>query len=565
MPTDDYLRFNTQSITELIQQRLENEGIDISRGTSAQIITDVVASVFELLQFQINRNVANSSFSKTQNLDAIISQAKILGYNPIGYQASQLFAEITLTNVLEAITYIIPRYAFFETSAGRFSICEDLTFANSFIPDDIVFEEQLFKLGSFVQHPLLTSTGNNNQRFTLSLGTNTADHNSFDVYVREPNGSWVQWEQVENLFLSTGSDNHFELRYTGNSYELVLGDCINGYAPPEGTEIAIYYLNTQTPSQALTANSESGELVRFSTTQLNQILSDISLGNKGVYINTLKDFFSVTNTSANTARIQPETVEDIRRNAPNAFQTQNRLVTAQDYETFISNNFSDFVSDVLVLDNQEYLDTYISYFCNLGLNDPLEDSRALFNQLNFADSVNYNNVWIFLVPRNGNFVSQVQKQLIVDRTSQTKTLTAEICPADPIYIEYALATPLTTIDSSDIETSFIRVARSSTTNRSISDIQQEVYTTIIDYFNSRSRTFNNLIDVNQLNTNVLNIDGVQEIFTFNETVELNNLQFYSYNPQFPDDVTNAPPTSQFDRIFVPRVLDNNLLGRIIVE
>ena len=211
------------------------------------------------------------------------------------------------------------------------------------------------------------------------------------------------------------------------------------------------------------------------------------------------------------------------------------------------------------------MDNYISYFCDLGLNNPLEDSRALFNQLNFSDSVNYNNVWIFLVPRTGNFVSQVQKQLIIERMSNTKTLTAEICPADPIYIEYALATPLTTIDRSDIETSFIRVVRSSTTNRSISDIQQEVFTTIIDYFNSRSRTFNNLIDVNQLNTNVLNIDGVQEIFTFNETVELNNLQFYSYNPQFPDDVTNAPPTSQFDRIFVPRVLDNNLLGRIIVE
>lgn len=558
---DDYLRFNSNSISTLIQEKLENGGYNVSRASSTSLLTEVVSQVFELLLYQLNRTASQSTFSKSTDLESIISQAKLLGYKPRGYQSGSAFFDLSLTANLANQTFTIPRYSFIQTSNGRYSLTQDITFANEFTVGDIVSENTLLRSGSYVQHPALTAT--NIQKITLSLGDNRVDHDSIDVYVRSPSGSWEQWSQVNSLFLSGGSDKDFEISYTGSGYTLQFGDCVNGLSPEVGSDIQIYYLSTPS-STNLVVGEAASPLTRFSTTIFDTIISDLSIGAKGVYINDLKSFFSGVNTTDSSAITLPETVDEIRINAPNNFQTQNRLVTSQDYQSFITNNYSQFVGDVIVMDNQEYLDTYMNYYHDQGLNNPLLESRSLYNQINFADSVNYNNIYFFVVPKKGNYLTDVQKAVIIEGVSDLKTLTSELCPADPIYINYALAIPETTLDFEDISNSSLRVVRSTTTNRSQADIQQEVYSTIVNYFSERASTFGNLIDVNQLNTNVLNIDGVQETYTVNNGVEIRGVNFYSYNPQF-NNVTSAPPTSQFEKIFVPRFFDNGLLGRISVE
>ena len=561
---DDYLKFNSSSILGLIKSRLKAEGFNVSSSSSTSVVSETIAQVFELLLYQLNRTASSSSFAKTIDLESIINHAKLLGYKPIGNQASSALFDIVLKDTLDSLTYIIPRFSYVETPAGIFSTTEDTVFTNEFLLEETVKSDVILKGGVYVEHPEQFSNGDKNEVVTLSLGNNTPDHNSFSLFVKEPDGTWEEWDEVNSLFLSDSDAKEFEILYTGSGYELKLGDGINGYVPPVNSRLQIYYLAVNSTDALLSSNEVTEPLVRFSTTRLNNILSEISVGQRGVYINSVSDFFDVVNTTESTQRVLPETVEDIRRNAPNNFLTQNRLVSSTDYSSFISNNFSSFVSDVIVMNNEEYLDTYMSYFYDQGINNPLLEKRALFNQINFADSVNYNNVYFFVIPKNGDYLSEVQKSLIVEKVKPLKTLTSEFIPADPIYINYAVAIPVDALDFEDIDASSIRIIRSVNTNKNREEIRQEVYNTIKDYFTERAKTFENTVDVTQLNTAILNIDGVQESYTVNSGVELRGVNFYSYNPDF-NNVTSAPPTSQFEKIFVPRLLDNSLLGRIVVE
>ena len=561
---DDYLKFNSSSILGLIKTRLEKEGYNVSQSSSTSVISETIAQVFELLLYQLNRTASSSSFAKTIDLESIIDHAKLLGYKPIGNQASSALFDVVLKDTLDSLTYIIPRFSYVDTPAGIFSTTEDITFTNEFQIEETVEDDVILKGGVYVEHPEQFSNGSVNEVVKLSLGNNTPDHNSFSLFVKEPDGTWEEWGEINSLFLSESDAKEFEILYTGSGYELKFGDGINGYIPPVNSRLQIYYLAVNTDDSLLDPNEVTEPLTRFSTTRLNNILSEISVGQRGVYINSVSDFFDVVNTTESTQKVLPETVEDIRRNAPNNFLTQNRLVSSTDYSSFISNNFSSFVSDVIVMNNEEYLDTYMSYFYDQDINNPLLEKRALFNQINFADSVNYNNVYFFVIPKNGDYLSGVQKSLIVEKVEPLKTLTSEFVPADPIYINYAVAIPVDTLDFEDIDASSIRIVRSVNTNKNREELRQEVYNNIKDYFTERAKSFENVVDVNQLNTSILNIDGVQETYTVNSGVELRGVNFYSYNPDF-NNVTSAPPTSQFEKIFVPRLLDNNLLGRIVVE
>ena len=53
------------------------------------------------------------------------------------------------------------------------------------------------------------------------------------------------------------------------------------------------------------------------------------------------------NTTSSTEGAAEESVEDIRRNAPEWFKTGNRLVTSDDWVYFVKNAFKDNILDVV--------------------------------------------------------------------------------------------------------------------------------------------------------------------------------------------------------------------------
>lgn len=563
--SQEYLRFDIGSIDSLVKSKLEKDFPDVSqRGSSSAILSEAIASTFSLLMYQLNRTATNGSFVKTNSVESIINHTKLLGYNPVGHQASVVFTDIILAKTLDTINYTIPRYSYIETSNGRYSVAEDLTFSNTFAHEDTVFSNVIFKGGTYVEHPVIYGTGEANQKYVIQRGNNIIDHNSIDVYVRPQEGSWKKYEQVDSLFLSEGTDTHYELRYNDRgTYDIFFGDDINGVAIPDNAEIAIYYLAINSRNAPLSVGSVNSPMARFSSNRINSILLDTGDVTNSVYLNELKTVFTAENTSVSTPKTDPETVAEIRRNAPSTFKAQNRLVTKEDYRSFVLNNFSDFVSDVLVLNNEEYLDNYIKYYSNLGLNKPFEESRALFNQINYSGSVNFNNVYLFLIPKTGNYVTNVQKQLIVNKMKATKTLSAEIVPSDSIIINFGVATPVDAIIFEDLDSSGLVITKTPNTNRSESNIKLEIVDVIKNYFDERSLLFDQTIDTSEINSKILSINGVQEISTINGSVINSGLGLYEWNPAFPERITSAPPTNLFTGIFVPRLVVGNLLNKII--
>jgi hypothetical protein len=106
-----------------------------------------------------------------------------------------------------------------------------------------------------------------------------------------------------------------------------------------------------------------------------------------------------TNTNASVPYSDIESSKQIKQNAPNFFKQQGRLVTVSDFEFFVKSNFNNFVSDVKVVNNWEYIEEHIRYLYNIGLKQPSLDSRVLYNQVNFADSCNFNNIYIYCIPK----------------------------------------------------------------------------------------------------------------------------------------------------------------------
>ena len=159
----------------------------------------------------------------------------------------------------------------------------------------------------------------------------------------------------------------------------------------------------------------------------------------------------------------------------------------------------------------------------------------------------------------------IQKQLIINATQSKKTITSNIVPSDPIYINFGLATPTSSISKDDLNTTNIEITKTATTNRSNDDIISEVYDNIVKYFEDRSSTFSNKIDVFELNASLLLINGVQDIHTINQGVSNQGVQFYKFDPQFPDKLTNASTPSEFDSIFVPILSNVNLINQINIK
>jgi hypothetical protein len=78
----------------------------------------------------------------------------------------------------------------------------------------------------------------------------------------------------------------------------------------------------------------------------------------------------VVNTGGGTSISYPESIESIRVNAPRAFASQNRLFTLTDYKTFIQKNFSQYVKDVHVCVNDYYVNNFLKYYFDIGLDSP---------------------------------------------------------------------------------------------------------------------------------------------------------------------------------------------------
>ena len=558
LPRTGYLTFDSLSLKQVLKDRLTQNGIftdQVYEGSNISQLIDIVAYTFNTLIYFLNRTSTESMFTDSQIYENINRIVKAIGYNPIGNQTSLLTftcsADENITNGL----FTIPRYSYITLGSISYSFNSDITFYKSTSGAEYLEDMSTNKLlnqGRYLEYPPYTAKGQEKELIYLLPGDNVIiDHFNIDVYVKDINTEiWKKWEKTSSLYLETSQDEKYEIRLNENyHYELTFGNNINGKKLNEGDTVAIYYLKSEGKDGEVGVNAlQAGKFIRYNTTQFSEIFNDVQIeqitllpDNK--YSNLLFD-----NQSSSTYSANEESVESIRVNAPASFRSQYRLVTESDFVTFIKSNFNNLVHDVKCFNNWSYLSKYMKYYYDLGITDPNNIGRVLYNQVKFADSCNFNNVYMVVVSKvvsnSQNVVSYLNpalKSLILNSMQDVKLLTCEPVIIDPVYIGIDLGVIQSGVAPtlSDKDNTQLVIIKHENSRRDSTAIQTDVYNIFLNYFDRTKSKLGQTIDVNFLNNEILTVDGVKSFSTMrtdNNAISYNGLNLTVWNPIYTNDI-----------------------------
>jgi hypothetical protein len=556
---NSYAAFDATSIKTLMQQRLIDGGVftdQIFEGSNFNSLLDVIAYSYHVLLFYLNRTANEASFTNAQLYENVNRIVKLLNYNPIGIQTSVLSFSAVANDSLEKGIYTIPKYSYFTINDTSYSFTEDLTFSKSTSGVEVLNdlnESGLLYQGSFIQYPLYIATGEEFEEFNIvsvdADGNNDLiDHSHIHVYVKSGNNSWKQYNSVNSLYLENNLSETYELRLNENQrYSIKFGNGVTGKKLNEGDFIVVFYLKSDGPNGEAGSNVLNGSRLFIYNTQLySEIMSQIRAAGSNILNISEAAQLNFENNLPSSKFTYQEDSKSIKNNARNTYKTQYRLINSTDFENYIKNNFSNLIQDVKVVNNTDYVEGHLQYLNEIGLSEPNLDSRILFNQINFSNSCNFNNVNCYCIPKipqnetaNFNkFLSIGLKNRIKDSLNQIKILTSEIVFQDPVYMEVGIG-----VASSDeinnkklypeiVSESKLVIKKKSQSFISDSSIVENIVNAFKSFFDNQ--TLGKKIEIDKIDTSILGINGIESFFTQRvvngETIVINGLSLMVFNP-----------------------------------
>lgn len=585
LSTDSYAAFDAVTLKNLIRNRLTENNVftdHVFEGSNISSIIDIIAYSYHTLLFYLNRTSSESVFTEAQLYENINRIVKLLNYNPTGYKTAVLTFQAKGT--MEPGSYTIPRYSFIDVGGVKYSTNTDISFGKTTNTEETINtigENYLLYQGAFEEYPIQLATGEDFEVLTLSLDDNIKpDAYNIHVYVKT-DGKWHEYTLTESLFLESPSSKSFEKRLNENKlYEIRFGNNVYGRRLAAGEEIAVYYLKSDKDTGVVGANAMNGKLTALSTSQFLQVRQDVKSANVSYMpVGTLQQL-TLTNVDPSTKPEDEETVDHIKTYAPRFFESQNRLITSKDYENYILKHFGNIIQSVKVVNNKEYIDGHLAYNVEeLNLQKPNLESRVLFNQVNFAGSTNFNNVYIYAIPKFEkpstatplvNFLTPAQRGLIQSQLEKLKILTSEPVIIDPVYmaVDFGAATPAEQLKTTMRETTRFNVVKKKDSQRDSDTIKEEVVNIIKGYFGTTS-TLQYMLNMNQLYSDLSNIQDVVNIYmtrTDNPGVKTQGITFLTWNPSYGNaDISIVSQNKQYEYFQSPYLFDSsNLLSKINV-
>jgi len=554
LQTNSYAAFDAISLRNLIIQRLNDQGILTDQnyiGSNIASIIDIISFSFNTLIYYLNKTSTESMFTEAQLYENISRIVKLLDYKPIGYQTSTLSFQCTaVAGIFESRAYTIPRYSYITVGGIPFSFNEDITFtvpySNRVIALDDISNRKLLFQGMFREAPLYTAAGDASEVVTIAVSNVLIDHFNIDVYVYEKKTStWVQYKNVPNFYSEQSYSRTFEKKINSNFlYEIVFGDGINGRKLEAGDIVSVYFLQSSGEQGIIGPGAlrlNSVPILYYNRTYAN-ILNDVIPETQQNSV-TPSQFRNIifNNVVGSTTPKDIEDADSIRRNAPYVFKSQYRLVTQSDYESYIKTNFAHFITDVKVFTNWDYTGKYLKYFHDINVN-PGGFKQVLFNQIQYADSCNFNNIYVCAVPKVSKgsslkYLLPAQKETIASNMQSVKMLTTEVSFMDPIFkaISFGIKNG-DAINIDAVDYFQLQLFKTINSNRSPNSIKQEAAAVIREFFNPTKMTLGIVFDYSALTNQLLSINGVDQLRTSRSDTEeyFNGLSFFMWNPSYPD-------------------------------
>lgn len=582
LPKDSYIAFDALTLRQLIVKRLNEQGIFTDQnyiGSNLACIIDIVSYTFNTLMYYLNKTSTESMFTEAQLYENINRIVNLLGYKPLGYQTCLMSFDLYVNELYNTVVYTIPRYSYVKMNDIIYSLNQDITFLRNYVDNNRntlqVIESsytKFFVQGKFKEYGNYTATGQANELFTFAfLPKLYVDHYNIHVYVKSSKtGKWSMYESAQSLYLENKEATKYEIRLnTENSYEIKFGDDFNGKKLQQGDLVRIFYLVSDGESGIVADGTFiQTPMTRYNSVYHQEILNDL-LPTSVILTDSQMMLCRATNIGNSTFPQAAETVEQIKQSAPNAFKSQYRLANENDYEVFIKSNFYNLITDVYVVNNTDYMSTYVKYYYDLGLTNPTLTLRALFNQVLFSNSCNFNNMYIIVVPKTFNssatYLLPSQKQLIKSSVDEIKIATTETVFVDPVYIAFALGTTNETYEMFDItteEVTRVRITKTDNTKRTNVSIQIEARNIILSYFLHPNCTLGQNVNIREIERNILSIDGVAKVETYridNPVIKYSGLSFYAWNPSYTSDKKTATGNIQLLNFQYPYLKDKDTL------
>ena len=370
-----------QSLKDYLQSNSNFKDYDFE-GSNLSTILDVLAYNTYITSYNANM-VSNEVFIDSATLrENVVSLARNIGYVPRSKKSSRvkLNFNVDVSSITPSPASITLKRGPVATSSSRFnnqsfvfSIPEDKT---SSVVDGIAdFEDLEAFEGTYLNQAFVYSSRNPNQKFILpNVGI---DLDTLVVQVSPSSNSTIniKYEKHDNLFnnktgrVIDGESNIFFVQEVeSEQYELIFGDGVFGRALEDGNVVSASFIVTSgSDANGITNFNYGGRLTYTRNSVENNVTSGISL---------------LSSRGRSSGGESIESIESVRKYAPQIYATQNRALSAGDYETLIPNKIYPEAESISVFGGEELVPPQ------------------------------YGKVFISIKPRNGDFVPNLIKQNI---------------------------------------------------------------------------------------------------------------------------------------------------------
>jgi hypothetical protein len=364
-------------------------------GSNLASILDVLAYNTYITSYNANM-VTNEVFIDSATLrENVVSLARNIGYLPRSRTASTATISffVDVTGVTPAPATITLNKGPVASSAGQtgvnsyvFCILEDVTvpvFTDSNGTATATFNEVKISEGTLVTNAFTSSSVNPDQKFILpnsgidtSLMTVTVRSNASET-------TGAKYSSQNSIFdIDSSSKVYFLQEIEDERYEIFFGDDIFGKKLEEGNYVTVeYVVSSGDAANGISNFTFAGRLSYIRNAQSYSVTTGVSL---------------LSTDLKSTGGESIETVDSIKKFAPRIYASQNRAVSANDYETLIPSKIYPETESISVFGGEELVPPQ------------------------------YGKVFISIKPRTGDFLPNLIKENI--KTKLKKYAVAGIVP-----------------------------------------------------------------------------------------------------------------------------------------
>lgn len=341
----DYESFRSDMIKQLGIKMPEYT--DIRQSDAGIVILELLAQGLDILSYYQDA-MANEAYLVTEELRSnALKWCYLLGYVPRASTPTE-FTQVFVLSSAQLKDTVIPKGTVVKTKGSiaepsiYFETKEDLIIPAGKLGDEMSDNEYLYKTkvvqGISVSNEIVgSSTEVADQSFTLKYSPVILD--SIVLYVNEGSGP-VKWERVDNFVDSNATSQVYTVSINDNDEAIItFGDGVFGKIPS-------YYKN------GIFCNYRvgGGEQGNVGANMINLLDSNIALVDR-----TFNPY------TCDVRGENKETLEEIKRNAPNSNRTKWGALTTTDFADVIKLNFVevDKVSAYNNPDNSRDIDIYL--------------------------------------------------------------------------------------------------------------------------------------------------------------------------------------------------------------